>query len=402
MKIPSWIKNIYFRYFISVKKGRCLFVPHPGFTNLDRASIINYKADNCLVFARYMLDNGLCRDRELVIVSTTPERAEREQVYCKEHYPEANVRIIPGKVTRQVKLAWASAEYVFCSEEYITYRKKEGQKYICLSYYPISLKNDCYDSKTKYLGHRAMLTRDIDMFMSSSLVNSQIDAAATEILYYKFVSVGKVRSDILLEKVDVTFVREYLQHLSGGCKFKKIILYTPTHRDYERSTFDIKRSILGFDLNTERFEQFLHKHELLIVCKLHPFQNSQVVDTNLPKGVVNFTGNDEFGLIELMKASDMLMTDYTSTYVDYLLLDKPVIFNFYDKDIYEKTRGLAFYPFERICAGEIFIDEESFYKAIETTLQNPNKYAQMRKEITEYLNTYHIDVRVNTYKLIFK
>lgn len=402
MKIPSWIKNLYFRYCISVKKGRCLFVPHPGFCKNDKASIINYKADNCLIFARYMLDNGLCEDRELVIISTTLEGAEKEQAFCREHYPNANVRIIPINESRQVKSAWASAEYVFCSEEFITYRKKEGQKYICLSYYPISLKNDCYESKSKYLGHRALLTRDIDMIMSSSLVNSQIDAAATEIPYYKFMPIGKVRSDILMEKEDVRFVREYLQSQSGEYKFNKIILYTPTHRDYERSTFDIKRSILGFDVNTERFEQFLQKNELLIVCKLHPFQNSQVVDTNFPKGVVNFTGHEKFGLIELMKASDMLMTDYTSTYVDYLLLDKPVMFNFYDKEVYERTRGLAFYPFERICAGEIFFDEESFCIAIETTLQNPNKYAQMRKEVTEYLNTYHSNVRVNTYKQIFQ
>ena len=78
------------------------------------------------------------------------------------------------------------------------------------------------------------------------------------------------------------------------------------------------------------------------------------------------------------------------------------MFNFYDKEVNERTRGLAFYPFERICAGEIFFDEESFCIAIETTLQNPNKYAQMRKEVTEYLNTYHSNVRVNTYKQIFQ
>ena len=61
MKIPSWIKNFYFRYFFKVKKGRCLFIPHPGFCKNDKASIINYKADNCLIFVRYMLDNGLYR-----------------------------------------------------------------------------------------------------------------------------------------------------------------------------------------------------------------------------------------------------------------------------------------------------------------------------------------------------
>lgn len=400
MKIPSWIKNFYFRYFFTVKKGRCLFIPHPGFCKNDKASIINYKADNCLIFLRYMLDNGLCGDRELVVVSTTSERAQKEQAFCREHYPEASIRIIPD-VSRQIKPAWASAEYIFRSEECFPYRKKKGQKYICLSYYPISLKNDCYDSRTAHLGYRAQLTPATDMLMSSSLINSQMDAAAFEIPFYKFQPIGKVRTDVLKQQSDVQFVREYLQQLCGDYEFNKIILYTPTHRDYENATFDIKRSILGFDVEQTRFEKFLRENMLLIVCKLHPHQNAAVVNAELPKGVVNFRGAEEFGLVELMQASDMLMTDYTSAYVDYLMLDKPVIFNFYDLELYEKSRGLSFYPYERICAGERFTDEESFYKAVTDTLAKPDKYAQKRADILEEMITYRENVCEKTYKVVF-
>lgn len=404
MKITRYIRSFYYRYMAHVQKGKCLFIPHDGFCLNDKASIKNYKADNCLIFVRYLLDKGLYQDKELVVISTTPENAAKEQEFCKQKYPDANIRIIPGIANFNkgvFRAEWSTSEYIIESEMKFIYPQKESQKYISLSYYPISLKNDCYCEITKHKGYRAQQTQKPDYAVSSSLVNSQIDAAANEMPFYKFIPIGKVRSDILLEKEDVTFVREYLQKQAGECKFNKIILYTPTHRDYERSTFDIKRSILGFDVNKDKFEQFLHQNGLLIVCKLHPFQNSQVVDTTLPKGVVNFTGTKDFGLIELMKASDMLMTDYTSTYIDYLLLNKPVIFNFYDKDIYEKTRGLAFYPYEKICAGEIFTDEESFYRAVEATLQNPDKYANMRRNVTEHLNTYHKDVCKKTYKLIF-
>ena len=400
MKIPSWIKNIYFRYFFKVKKGRCLFIPHPGFCKNDKASIINYKADNCLIFVRYMLDNGLCGNRELVVVSTTPERAQKEQAFCMEHYPEANIQIIP-EISRIVKSNWASSEYIFRSEESFPYNKKNGQKYICLSYYPISLKNDCYDSRTAHLGYRAQLTHATDMLMSSSLINSQMDAAAFEIPFYKFQPIGKVRTDVLEKPGDVRFVREYLQQLYGDYKFSKVILYTPTHRDYENATFDIKRSILGFDVNKARFEKFLQDNKLLVVCKLHPKQNAAVVNTELPKGVVNFRGAEEFGLVELMQASDMLMTDYTSAYVDYLILDKPVIFNFYDLDLYEHSRGLSFYPYERICAGERFMDEESFYNAVSDTLAYPDKFAQKRANILEEMITYRGNVCDKTYNVVF-
>lgn len=398
MKIPKFLQRIYFRYFFEVKRGKCLFIPNASFCKTDKASIYNFKADNCLIFVRYLLEKGF--EKEIIVVSTDKERAIKEELYCREHFPNAKISFIPN-ISRDIKIAWASSEYIFMSEGFFLYPKKNGQKYISLGYYPISLKNDCYGEQTAYIGYRAKKTVDIDIIVSSSLINSQIDSAAYEIPFYKFKPIGKVRSDMLLKDDDETFVRDYFKEQCKDYAFSKIILYTPTHRDYERSTFDIKRSILGFDVNKEKFEKFLRENELLIVCKLHPDQNASIVGVDLPKGVVNFKGNDTFGLIELMKASDMLMTDYTSTYVDYLLLNKPVLFNLYDYELYEKTRGLAFYPFERICAGEIFRDEESFYVAMENTLNNPKKYEQRRAELTEYFNTYHTDVCEKTYECVF-
>ncbi len=402
MKIPQFLKRIYFRYFFHVKKGKCLFVPHPGFCKLDKASVINYKADNCLIFVRYLLEHELCFDKELVVVSTTSERALKEQAWCREHFPKANVRIVPN-ISKPIKKAWASAEYVFESEERFPYRKKKGQKYISLSYYPISLKNDYFDpSKESVYKDRIKFASEIDWISSSSLINTQIDSACFSLSMSKFKAVGKCRSDELLKIENLSYVRSALQKQTGDYKFSKIALYTPTHRDYEKTDFDIKRSILGFDVNKTRFEKFLHDNQLLIVCKLHPLQNAEIIDTDLPRGVINFSGADNFGLIELMKISDMLITDYTSTYVDYMLLNKPVLFNLYDLDVYSKTRGLAFSPYKMICAGEVFMDEKSFYEAMNETLAHPDKWKDKREVLCEYLNTYHTDVCEKTYKAIFK
>ena len=45
--IKQLLKRIYFRYFLKVKKGKCLFIPHIGICKNDLVSISNYKADNC-------------------------------------------------------------------------------------------------------------------------------------------------------------------------------------------------------------------------------------------------------------------------------------------------------------------------------------------------------------------
>ncbi|MCS2279479.1 CDP-glycerol glycerophosphotransferase family protein [Bacteroides thetaiotaomicron] len=41
-----------------------------------------------------------------------------------------------------------------------------------------------------------------------------------------------------------------------------------------------------------------------------------------------------------------MITDYTSTYFDFLLVNKPVIFNFYDIEEYRRVRGFSFEPIE--------------------------------------------------------
>lgn len=401
---PKFLKDIYFRYFFSVKKGKCLFVPHIGFCKQDKASIINYKADNCLVFVRYMLENNLCIDKEISVVSASRESAEQEQAYCRKHFPNANISFVCD--SRHIKTAWATAEYVFSSEAIFPIQKKAGQQYIVLGYYSVALKNDYFkptsDNLYSIFNNRLKFARQTDKITSTSLKYSQIESASYGIDFDKFLPVGRCRSDVLLEKEDVSFVREYFKQLMPDYSFSKIILYPPTHRDYERSEFDIKRSILGFDVDRKRFEKFLADNGLLVVCKLHPAQRKEIVDTVLPTGVVNFTGSNDFGLVELMKASDILMTDYSSAYIDWLLLNKPVVFNFYDLETYEKSRGLSVHPIKRICAGEIFTDEQSFYDAMKKTLANPDCFSEKRAEILEEMITYRTDVCKNTYQIIFE
>ncbi len=400
MKLPLIIRNFYFHYFFRVKKGKCLFIPHPGFTKNDKASIINYKSDNCLIFVRYLLDNNLYKEKEIIVVSTTLERSQKEQEFCRNNYPLANIKIIPN-VSREVKTAWASSEYIVGSEDRFPYKKKKGQKYICLGYYPVSLKNDYFDTSNSIFGNRLKFAQEIDAISSCSLINSQMDSSAYSISFGLFSPIGKCRSDVMKKDENVLQVMNYFKNICKDYKFSKIILYTPTHRDYELSEFDIKRSILGFAVDKYRFEKFLKDNEILIICKLHPHQNAEILETEMPTGVINFTGNEYFGLVELMQVSDILMTDYSSAYIDYLLLDKPVVFNMYDLELYQQSRGLAFYPFKRICAGEIFTDEVSFYNALKETLNNPNKYRFLRQELLDEMLTHRTDVCKKTYESFF-
>ena len=165
-------------------------------------------------------------------------------------------------------------------------------------------------------------------------------------------------------------------------KVNKIILYTPTHRDYESALKSGNRSVLGFDYNADDIQQFLNVNGIVFICKLHPKQNALIVEKDLPEGLLLHKPDERYGLTELMQVSDALVTDYTSAYFDYLLLDKPVIFNFYDLELYKKERGVPFEPMSAIAAGEIVENVEEMKKALldldNNAINNKQKRAFVR------------------------
>ena len=81
-----------------------------------------------------------------------------------------------------------------------------------------------------------------------------------------------------------------------------------------------------------------------------------------------------YTLCDILPYTDLLIADYTSTYFDYLLLNKPVLFNFYDIKKYKVTRGLSWEPVESICAGTMIYTYEQFVEQIDLFLQGKYEY----------------------------
>src|SRR5690606_16822516 len=44
----------------------------------------------------------------------------------------------------------------------------------------------------------------------------------------------------------------------------------------------------------------------------------------------------------LLRRTDVLITDYSSIYIDYLLLDRPIIHFVYDLEAYQRERGFLY------------------------------------------------------------
>lgn len=115
------------------------------------------------------------------------------------------------------------------------------------------------------------------------------------------------------------------------------ILYVPTWRQSSKTIlFPFK------NFNLKELESFLKENNVNIFLRLHPIFEKEM-DENLLKiqGIYNFDSSLAGDVTEYLSCFDMLITDYSSVFIDYLLLNRPILFFPYDLEEYEKTIGFT-------------------------------------------------------------
>lgn len=116
-----------------------------------------------------------------------------------------------------------------------------------------------------------------------------------------------------------------------GFEDKKLCLYAPTFRNSSST------EQYGFDyVRVANALKSKFSGEWVIILRLHP--NIRRFDVkNLPSFVKNFSRYDD--VQELLCATDVLITDYSSIVYDFMLTDRPAFIYAKDFEDYEKERG---------------------------------------------------------------
>lgn len=117
---------------------------------------------------------------------------------------------------------------------------------------------------------------------------------------------------------------------------KKIILYAPTFRDYEEDTLQVSFII--------KLNEFLRKNDLLLIYQPHPFKANMDLSTVSEKDKDRIQESKDLNLSEdeLLSHADLLISDYSSIALKYLILEKPIEFFLYDYTRYVDERGIDF------------------------------------------------------------
>lgn len=192
---------------------------------------------------------------------------------------------------------------------------------------------------------------------------------------------GQPRNDALF---DEKFCEDSHQKLLDcvGEKNKKIIVYMPTFRDKTSEAF----TFCNEDV-VAKLVPFAEKHNFVIIEKSHfvNIERSQRYEnTHRQISYVLPTMDAQ----TLLAGADMLITDYSSCFFDFLIRNKPIIHYAYDYDYYKnKDRGL-YYTIDEVAAGSVAYDESELLYAIDENMKDEALFEERRKEILEKFAAY--------------
>lgn len=165
---------------------------------------------------------------------------------------------------------------------------------------------------------------------------------------------------------------EKIHKISNQEENCKVIYYMPTFRNSETEFFDV--------MNLESFNQFLKENHLIFCTKLHPKsklrQQFQAMDGG---NIINIDADtDPYVFIPV---SDLLITDYSSIYFDYLFADKPIVFFDYDLETYLKDSREMYFDYEEYTPGRKVRDQKELEQAILDATNGLDGYRQSRKAL---------------------
>ena len=193
--------------------------------------------------------------------------------------------------------------------------------------------------------------------------------------------VGYPRNDVLREEVedaDLGVDDAVLQRVRDLGQDHPIAFYMPTWREWSDG-IDHGGVPLDDAVDFESLDASFAARDAYLLVKLHPRERLGV-DIDALDNVIELPADtDPYPLLEHV---DVLVTDYSSIYVDFLVADKPIVFYPYDLPIYRNHPGFEF-DYRDVTPGPTPTDFTDFQNALLDALDGEDGYASERAAVRD-------------------
>lgn len=246
----------------------------------------------------------------------------------------------------------------------------------------INQVNIASEETEKYHDEVAVETGMWDYLVSPSRYTDEIFTSAFNISEQQLLKVGYPRNDKLVNEKDNQRLITAIKRRLGIADKQKVLLYAPTWRDNQAKG----ENTYHFDLPFDVAKLMADHPDCVLLVRMH-YLVSENFDFSHQENVIDVSRYEEMS--DLLLISDLLITDYSSSFFDYAILDRPIIFYMYDKEDYQNQLRGTYFNMEQVLPGPIVETEEELFNVVDEwrhqqSIMNEEQYAAFRAEFNAY------------------
>ena len=215
--------------------------------------------------------------------------------------------------------------------------------------------------------------------VSSSDLFTPIMKAAFNANDEQILLVGNIRNDELFEE-----------------NKDKNIIWMPTYRN-SKNYHDSQDAIIFSldDLEFNRMNNLLAGYEYHLYIKLHPLEESHFKFKNNYSNIHMLSEDiisQNYGtLYKFLGTTSALITDYSSVFLDYYLLNRPVAFTINDYEEYKEKRGFVFEDVKNLMAGPTISNFDELLKFLLSVMKSEDEFCVERNKVNSLVNSIQRD-----------
>lgn len=345
------------------------------------------------------------KKNRIIFSSTSNLRYNYNSKYLFEYfikkYPEMEIKYVLNNLVLKEKLSTEIGDYfldtfslkniIYClrASTWITSSLETPIGGIFLSYkrlvihlgHGVPLKNIGLMEKNisfiKKVYYR-IIRYNFTYFLATSKEFIKIWAKFLDVPEKKIIVAGQPRNDSIFQ-----FKKNFLSEKFKIKENEINILYAPTWRQWsETKLFPFE------DFEYGKLENFLSDNNINIFLRVHPSFENKIESKLLNiKGIYKFDSKIAEDITEYLSCFDILITDYSSIFIDFLLLDRPIIFFPYDYEEYKNKIGFTI-NYSDYTPGNKIYDFKNFIFELEKNLKGKDEYKKIRKKVNSFYNCY--------------
>lgn len=342
--------------------------------------------DNAIEIANYLVDN--CK---LDIYYEVSEE------YIDQVSKLLSSRIKLIKTTSSLKLIkYITTKYIFYTYPFgfAFYSSSKRQKLVNI-WHGIALKNLAKGRNKSSPGIPA------DWTIASSPLTQKMFSELFGVPEKSVLITGYPRNDMLLKaKEEKEILKQNLPE--SVRKFREIIIWMPTYRILQSDSQDklpthqkvnLDQIFQVQDFQVHKFNELLKENNVLCLVKPHQLYDLNIENSQFSN--IIFIDNDwiyeqGLSLYQFLACTDILISDYSSVMLDYILLDQPIFCLATDLEEYKKTQGLYFDDYENWVPAKHHDRQTEFFEELQDYLETKEDKRKLKRyELKNIYYSYH-------------